>query len=288
MENQVALETTVMTHGLPSPINLQVMRDMMSAIRAVGPDPCPIAIIRGRPVVKVPEDELERLAQASDVRKCSLRDLPIIGNTLEDGGTTVSSTLFLALRAGIQVFATGGIGGVHRGEKADVSADLPALATLPGTVVCSGAKSILDLPKTVERLETDGVTVLGYQTDEFPAFTCRESGLPVDHRVDNPQAVAEIIQARDALGLRTGILVCVPCPSASALTPSELETGLALARENAERSQISGKALTPFLLDELARNTRGKSLAANLALLKNNARIAAEIQSAFFKGSVPS
>ncbi|MCC5849920.1 MAG: pseudouridine-5'-phosphate glycosidase [Verrucomicrobia bacterium] len=288
MKNQVALETTVMTHGLPLPTNFQAMRDMMSAIRELGPEPAPIAIIRGKPVVNVPEAELERLALASDVRKCSLRDLPIVGNTLEDGGTTVSATLFLALRAGIQVFATGGIGGVHRGDDGDVSADLPALATLPGTVVCSGAKSILDLPKTVERLESDGVTVLGYQTDEFPAFTCRESGLPVDHRVDSPEAVAEIIHTRDAIGLRSSILVCVPCPPKSALTPSELESGLELSLENAERQKITGKALTPFLLDDLARQTRGKSLAANLALLINNARIAAEIQTAFFKGSVPS
>lgn len=273
----VALESTVMTHGLPRPVNLEVMREMMAAVRAGGAEPRVAGVVRGEAKLGLGDEEIERLANASEVRKCSLRDLPILGSTRGDGGTTVSATLFLALKAGVQVFATGGIGGVHRGNDDDVSADLPALATLPGTVVCSGAKSILDLPRTRERLETDGVTVLGYQTDSFPAFTCRDSGLPVDRRVDSPEEAADIIRHRDAFGLRATVLVCVPCPAGSALEPVELETALATALAEADARGITGKAVTPFLLSRVAERTGGKSLAANRALLANNARVAAEI-----------
>jgi pseudouridine-5'-phosphate glycosidase len=185
--------------------------------------------------------------------------------------------LFLALRAGIQVFATGGIGGVHRGDADDVSADLPALASLPGTVVCAGAKSILDLPRTRERLETDGVTVLGYRCSEMPAFYCRESGLPVDQRVESADEVARIIRERDAYGLRQAILLTVPCPADAALPNDLVEAAVADAQAEADLLGIRGKDITPFLLKRLAERTEGRSLAANQALLVENARVAAAV-----------
>nr|MDA3873434.1 pseudouridine-5'-phosphate glycosidase [Kiritimatiellia bacterium] len=217
-----------------------------------------------------------------DVRKCSLRDLPLLRKTGDWGGTTVSATLYLALRAEIQVFATGGIGGVHRGNPSDVSADLPALARMPGTVICAGAKSILDLPRTRERLETDGVTVLGWQTDEFPAFYSRSSGLPVDQRVDSAAEVAEIMLQRDTLRLQQALLVTVPCPEEAAIPSDEIEEAIAEAETAALQLGISGNGLTPFLLNRLAERTQGRSLAANRALLLHNARVAAEIAVAFF------
>ncbi|MGA0332450.1 MAG: pseudouridine-5'-phosphate glycosidase [Kiritimatiellia bacterium] len=281
MKVKVALESTVITHGLPRPVNLEIAREMMAAVRAGGAEPCMMAVLAGRMQAGLSEKQLEDLAARTDVRKCSLRDLPVIRRTGEYGGTTVSSTLFLALRSGIQVFATGGIGGVHRGLDMDVSADLPALATLPGTVVCAGAKSILDLPKTRERLETDGVTVLGWQTDEFPAFYSRDSGLAVDHRVETAEEAAEIIRERNSLGLRHAILVTVPCPEPLAIPAREIEGAIAAAVGEAEAQRISGKALTPFLLNRLAEATQGRSLEANRALLRHNAGVAAAIAGAF-------
>jgi pseudouridylate synthase len=278
---KVALESTVITHGLPRPVNLAIAREMQAAVKEGGAEPCMMAILAGRIQVGLSETQLEDLAARSEVRKCSLRDLPVIMETGEFGGTTVSATLFLALRAGIPVFATGGIGGVHRGEAMDISADLPALAQMPGTVVCAGAKSILDLPRTRERLETDGVTVLGWQTDEFPAFYSRESGLEVDQRVESAVEVAKIMKARDRLGLRQSILVTVPCPPSAALAWAETEEAIREAEYAAGEQGIAGKALTPFLLNRLAEATQGRSLAANRALLCHNARVAAEIAVAF-------
>lgn len=279
----VALESTVITHGLPRPVNLEVAREMQAAVREAGAEPRMMALLAGRVHAGLSEAELEALAAREGVRKCSLRDLPVMAVTREWGGTTVSATLYLALRAGIQVFATGGIGGVHRGDAMDISADLPALARFPGTVVCAGAKSILDLPRTRERLETDGVTVLGWRTEEFPAFYSRESGLPVDQRVESADEVARIIQERDRIGLNQAILVTVPCPEPHAIAAEEMEQSIAAAVAEAELKGLGGKALTPFLLNRLAESTDGRSLTANRALLCNNARVAAEIAIAFSK-----
>jgi pseudouridine-5'-phosphate glycosidase len=283
---QVALESTVITHGLPRPVNLEIAREMAAAVRDAGATPRMIAVIDGQVQVGIEDTTLDELAARSEVRKVSLRDLPLMPVTREWGGTTVSSTLFLAHRAGIPVFATGGIGGVHRGEAWDVSADLPALASIPGTVVCAGPKSILDVARTRERLETDGVTVLGWRTDAFPAFYCRESGLEVDHRVESAAEVAAIMQARDRQGLLSSILVAVPCPEQQALPSDEMESRIALAQQEAEVQGIAGKALTPFLLNRLAEQTEGRSLAANRALLCQNAWVAAEIAVAFAELSV--
>lgn len=282
MKPRVALESTVITHGLPHPRNLEAARAMCDAVREEGAEPALIAVWRGQPRIGLNDAEIEELAAASELRKCSLRDLPILGKTRETAGTTVSATLHLALRADIPVFATGGIGGVHRGDADDVSADLPALASLPGLVVCSGAKSILDLPRTRERLETDGVTVLGWRTEELPAFTCRGSGLAVDQRVDSAEEAADIMAHRDALGLRSSILLTVPCPEPLALDAEEMEPLLREALARAADAGIAGKALTPFLLAHIAEATEGRSLEANLALLRNNASVAARVARAFF------
>lgn len=281
MNAAVALESTVITHGLPRPENLEIARAMSDAVRERGGDPHIFGVIGGEIRAGLSDKELEALADRESVRKCSLRDLSIIRSTGEWGGTTVSATLFLALRAGIQVFATGGIGGVHRGNAGDVSADLPALATLPGTVVCAGPKSILDVDRTRERLETDGVTVLGWQTDDFPCFYCRESGLPVDQRVESAEEVAEIMQHRDSLRLNAAILVTVPCPEMHALPNEEIQGYINESQLEAAELGVSGKNLTPYLLNRLAERTEGRSLSANRALLLNNARVAAEIACAF-------
>ncbi len=283
MNPKVALESTVITHGLPQPVNLEIAREMQEAVRAGGAEPLMMAVLAGETQVGLSDTQLEDLAARAEVRKCSLRDLPIIRQTGEYGGTTVSATLFLALRAGIPVFATGGIGGVHRGDAMDISADLPALAQLPGTVVCAGAKSILDLPRTRERLETDGVTVLGWQCDEFPAFYSRESGMAVDQRVESAAEVASMMRERDRLGLKQSILVTVPCPQSAAVPWAEMEDAIADAETAAIAQGIMGKELTPFLLNRLAEATQGRSLAANRALLSNNARVAAQIATAFFE-----
>jgi len=285
LNTKVALESTVITHGLPHPVNLEIAREMQAAVREGGAEPAVLAILDGKVQVGLSETQLQDLAARKELRKCSLRDLPVMGLTQEWGGTTVSATLFLALQAGIQVFATGGIGGIHRGDDFDISADLPALASLPGTVVCAGAKSILDLAKTRERLETDGVTVLGWQTNEFPAFYSRESGLPVDQRVETAEEVALIIQERNAYGLKQSILVAVPCPEPNALPFNEMEQIIASAGMEADAMNIRGKALTPFLLHHVAKATEGRSLMANRALLCNNARVAAEIALAFSKSN---
>jgi len=214
------------------------------------------------------------------VRKVSLRDLPVAVARRWDGGTTVSATLYLAHRVGIRVLATGGIGGVHRGKGWDLSADLFALAGIPLVVVCSGAKAILDLPATLEWLETSGVPVIGYGTDEFPAFYSRSSGLPLEERVDTPQEVAEIARARDELGLSTAILVTVPVPEGDEVPRSLVEEALAKALEMAEVQDVRGAALTPFLLGRLNELTQGATLRANISLVKDNARVAAGVAQA--------
>lgn len=246
-------------------------------MRENGATPATIAIIRGKIKVGLTEEELERLATAKNVRKVSRRDLPIAVAKGLDGATTVAATMYIANLAGIEVMATGGIGGVHLTRPFDVSADLPELAQTPVAVVCSGAKSILDLPRTREQLETYGVPIIGYGTDELPAFYSRSSGLKVDARADTPEEAVKIIHAKRKLGLEGGVLVAVPVPKEAELPRQVAEQAVEEALERAEKQGIEGQALTPFLLNQIARITEGRSLTANIALLENNAAVAARI-----------
>lgn len=273
----VALESALITHGLPAPVNLDVARQLETVVSEEGALPATVAVLGGVTRVGLSPAELERLAQAVDAAKVSLRDLPVVTAQGRTGGTTVAATMHLAHRAGVPVFATGGIGGVHRGHPEDVSADLAALSRTPMIVVCGGAKAILDLGRTLETLETLGVAVVGYGSDEFPAFTSRSSGLPVTARVDGPEEVAALARARDALGLPAAILVAVPIPEAAELPWREAETEIEEAIAEAEARGISGRDLTPFLLARLSDRTGGRSRAANEVLLRNNARVAARI-----------
>ena len=281
----VALESALISHGLPYPQNLETAQALEQAVREQGAVPATIAIIEGKIKVGLTEKELGRLATGTDIRKVSRRDLPIAVAQQMDGATTVAATMYIAAMAGIEVVATGGIGGVHRGRplarfSADISADLPELAGTRVAVVCSGAKSILDLPLTLEWLETYGVPILGYETDEFPAFYSRESGLPVDTRVDTPEEAARIIRTKWELGLGGGMLVTVPVPEEAELPRELAEGAIERALAAAEEQGMKGKVLTPFLLGQIARITEGRSLVANIALLKNNAVVAARIAGA--------
>ncbi|MGC8787419.1 MAG: pseudouridine-5'-phosphate glycosidase, partial [Anaerolineae bacterium] len=244
----VALESTLISHGLPYPENVNVARAMEEAVRSEGALPATIAVLGGEPVIGLDEAQIEYLARTQGVRKCSRRDLPIVMAMKGDGATTVCATMALAYRAGIRVFATGGIGGVHRGHPFDVSADLEELARTPMIVVCSGAKALLDLEATRERLETLGVPVLGYETEQFPAFYSRESGLAVDFRVEGPEQVVAIARARDRLGLSAALLVVVPVPAVDELPREEAESAIAQAVRLADKQGIRGEAVTPFLL----------------------------------------
>ncbi len=278
----VALESTVITHGLPYPDNVATAVSMETAVRAGGAVPATLAIIQGRIHIGLTGDQLEYLGQQAGTagRKCSRRDLPLALAAGEDGATTVAGTMILAHLAGIELFATGGIGGVHRGHPFDVSADLAELGRTPVTVVSSGAKSILDLPATREVLETNGVPVIGYGVAEMPAFFARSSGLPVDARLDTPEAVAAVIRARRSLSLQNGILVTVPVPEADAADPAEMEAAIAQATREADAQGIHGPAATPWLLRRMVELTNGRSLQANVALLRNNGRVAAQIATA--------
>lgn len=280
----VALESAVITHGLPRPLNLDTARRLERIVREHGAIPATVAVLRGRACVGLHDEELIRLAESPRPRKVSLRDLAACAVRGEDGGTTVAATMHLAHQAGIRVFATGGIGGVHRGQPFDVSADLPALASIPVAVICSGAKSILDLPLTLEWLETHGVPVVGYQADRFPAFYCRDSGLPVDIRADTPEALGAFARAHWDAGLQTAVLVCVPVPDDAALPTALVEEAIAQALAEAEREGVRGKAITPYLLARVARITEGRSLSANLALLARNAEVGARLAVCLAKG----
>jgi pseudouridine-5'-phosphate glycosidase len=279
----VALESTVIAHGLPYPTNLETAREMEAIIREHGAVPATIAVLEGQLRVGLSDRELEHLATAKGIRKTSRRDLAVVVARREDGATTVAATATIAAWAGIEVFATGGIGGVHRGAPADVSNDLPTLAAVPVTVVCAGAKSILDLRATLEWLETAGVPVIGYGTDEFPAFYARRSGLGVDVRTDTPGEVAAIVRAARQMGLPGGALVVVPVPGPAELPAELLEPAIASALLEAQARGIEGSASTPFLLRWLARETEGASLKANVALLENNAAVAAQIAVALWQ-----
>lgn len=279
----VALESTVISHGLPYPQNKETALAMESAIRKTGAKPATIAIIDGRIAVGVTEDAIERLATAptGSIRKCSRRDIAVAVGLKETAATTVAGTAIIANLAGIPVFATGGIGGVHRGHPFDVSADLMELGRTPITVVCSGAKSILDLPLTLEVLETQGVPILGYQTNTLPAFYSRDSGLPVDASVESVEQIAHIMLARDLFKLEHGILVGVPVPEDYELDGQIAEQAIQQATNEADEQGISGKEITPFILRRVAELTGNESKRANTALLINNAIIAAEIAIAY-------
>jgi pseudouridine-5'-phosphate glycosidase len=277
----VALESTVITHGLPRPQNLQLARDMERTVRENGAMPATIAVLDGKIHIGLTEKELERLANEEHVRKISRRDFATAIVKEECGGTTVAGTMFAAHKAGIRVFATGGIGGVHEVETLDISTDLQALADTPMVVVCAGAKAILDLPATLEYLETMAVPVIGYGTDEFPAFYSRQSGLSVSARLDSPQEVVEFAKAHWALGMKSAVLVCQPLSSDEELRSEKVEAAIQQARSEAREKGIHGQSLTPFLLGRMADLTNGGSLKANLRLLLNNARLAAKIAVAF-------
>ena len=273
----VALESTVISHGLPYPHNLSLAREMEAIVRSRGAEPRTVAIIGGELLAGLDDGQLTHLATADDVRKVSRRDLPIVVARGLDGATTVATTMWIAHRFGIQVFATGGIGGIHRGDLSDISADLQELAQTPMVVVCAGAKAILDLPATLEYLETHGVTVVGYGTDDFPAFYSRSSGLSVDVRCDGPYEVAAIWQAKQRLGLPGGLLVTVPVPETDEIPASEIAPVIERAIREADQRGLRSAEVTPFLLSRIAELSGDRSLRCNLALLKNNAGAAAEI-----------
>ena len=279
-EPVVALESTVIAHGLPYPQNVETAMKCESAVRSSGAIPATIAVFGGEFYVGLDSSQIERLATEKDIRKISRRDLPIALAKKLNCATTVATTAYIAHKAGIRVFATGGIGGVHRGFEADISADLPELAQTPITVVCSGAKIVLDLPRTREWLETNGVTVLGWQCDEMPAFYSRTSGLAIDERVESGGEAAAIARSRDELKLQNSILVTVPVPPEFELDRGKVEALLAEALKLADERGIIGKEITPFLLSQLSERSKGKTLAANIALLENNARVAGEIAKA--------
>ncbi len=273
----LAFESTLIAHGLPYPQNLETARALESLARARGVEPKTIAVLNGEIKIGLTDGELKRLATAHHVMKLARRDVAIALAQKRDGATTVSATMFLAHRAGIQIFATGGIGGVHRGELPDVSADLLELASTPVAVVCAGAKAILDLPATLEFLETHSVPVLGFQTDDFPAFYSRSSGLRVPARVDSPAEAARIIRTHWQLGNRSGVLIGVPISRDDEIARDVIEPFIERAQTEAEEKKIVGGALTPFILARLAELSEGASVRANIALLKNNVAVAAEI-----------
>jgi pseudouridine-5'-phosphate glycosidase len=272
----VALESTVISHGLPYPENLQLAQDMEATIRSGSAHPATIALIDGTVHIGLEPEGLSRLAQGVSLRKISVRDFgPAIAQKAS-GGTTVAGTLIAAEQVGIKIFATGGIGGVHRDAPFDISTDLGQLSKSKVVVVCAGAKSILDLPATLEQLETLGVPVLGYQTDQFPAFYSRESGLPVSAKVESAEETAQVARAHWELG-GGGLLVVVPIPKEDAIPFKDMETHISSALAEAEHQQIRGQAVTPFLLKRVSELSGGDSLQANLSLLKNNAKMAAQI-----------
>jgi pseudouridine-5'-phosphate glycosidase len=279
----VALESTLIAHGLPWPVNLETALAAEAAVRQAGAVPATIAVLQGTIRVGLLEAEIERMAQSRTFLKASRRDLSAAVSGGLDASTTVAATLWVARRLGVGVMATGGLGGVHRGASVsfDISTDLDELARADGVaVVCSGVKSVLDVPATLDALETRGVAVVGYQTDTFPAFTTASSGLPLDTRVESPEDAASLIAAHRQLGLPGAVVVARPVDAASALDRDEMEQALTEALAQAHERNITGKAVTPFLLDELRRATGGRSLVANRSLIVANAGLAGEIAAA--------
>lgn len=274
----VALESTVISHGLPWPENLALAAKLEGLVREHGATPATIAIIAGQPKVGLSANELEQLANGkTPVMKISRRDFGVAIAQKAYGATTVAATMIMAHKAGIAVFATGGIGGVHLGHAMDISADLPELSQTPVAVVCAGAKSILDLPRTLEWLETFGVPVIGYRTNEFPAFYIPSSGLKLEARADSPAQAAAMIDAHWGFGLQSGVLVTVPVPTESAMDADKVQRDITQALHEADMQKISGKETTPFLLGRLVDISGGETLRANLALLEQNAVVAAQI-----------
>ena len=276
----VALESTIISHGMPYPKNVETAAAVEDIVREAGAIPATIAILGGRLKVGLSADEIQHLGkQGTNVIKCSRRDLPFVTARKEDGATTVAATMIIAAMAGIRVFATGGIGGVHRGvqETMDISADLEELARTSVAVVCAGIKSVLDIGRTLEYLETKGVPVVGFGTDTLPAFYTRESGFGVDYRVDTAAEVAAAMNIKWDMGLEGGMVVAVPIPEEHALDSDEIDGVIDEAITEMQRQGITGKDTTPFLLARIAERTGGRSLEANIQLVKNNARVAAEI-----------
>ena len=279
-EPVVALESTILCHGMPHPRNVDTAFRMQDAIRAEGAVPAMIAVLAGRPTAGLTDTEIEQLGvDGQQITKASRRDLPFLVARGEHGATTVAATMIVAASAGIPIFATGGIGGVHRGVGAtmDVSADLDELARTDVAVICAGVKSVLDIPRTLEYLETKGVPVAGYRTDTLPAFYTRSSGLPVDYRVDSPAEAAAALRAKWGMGLEGGVVIAAPVPETDALDATEIDAVIDRAIAAVDRLGITGKAITPYLLNRIAEETGGRSLDANVALAINNARIAARI-----------
>ena len=278
----VALESTIITHGMPYPANAETAREVEAEVAATGAVPATIAIIEGALHVGLEADQLDALARNKGAAKASRRDMAVLVAQGRTAGTTVASTMLIAARAGIAIFATGGIGGVHRGAELsfDVSADLIELSRSPVIVVCAGAKSILDLPKTLEVLETYGVPVIGYRTSEFPAFFSRSSGIKLEHRLEEAAEVADAIRAHRELGMTGGMLICNPLPAADEVPAAEMTPRIEAALAEAAAKGIAGKDVTPYLLARLVELTGGKSLAANRKLIRANARLAGEIAGA--------
>ena len=288
----VALETTLVTHGLPHPQGVETALALEEEVRRAGATPATIGVLDGAVRVGLSREDLQRLASARNVAKLNLGNFAAVLSAGDPGSTTVAATMLVAHRIGIDVFATGGIGGVHRDHAGgageahhavgsfDVSADLTALASFPVAVVCAGAKAILDLPRTVERLETSGVPVYGLATDEFPAFYRRSSGLPVDRRFDDVASLARAVQEHFSLGTGTGVVVANPIPAGDELPRESYERALDEALAAVERERVRGRAVTPFLLERLGVMTGGASVTANLALLRHNARVGAALAAA--------
>ncbi|WP_371928741.1 pseudouridine-5'-phosphate glycosidase [Rossellomorea sp. KS-H15a] len=275
----VALESTIISHGMPYPQNVKTAREVEDIIRSKGAVPATIAILNGRIKIGLSQEELEYLGQATDVIKASRRDIPYILASGKDGATTVAATMICAELAHIPVFVTGGIGGVHRNAEVtmDISADLEELAVSNVAVVCAGAKSILDIGLTLEYLETKGVPVLGYRTDSLPAFYTRSSPYSVNYKVETPEETAGILKAKWELGMKGGVVVANPIPEADAMDEQEMDHIIETALKEAYSEGIKGKEATPFLLGKVKELTDGRSLTANIALVKHNAQIGADI-----------
>lgn len=281
----VALESTIISHGMPYPKNVETALNVEKIVRENGAIPATIAILKGRLKVGLTADEIEYLGKAKNVVKCSRRDIPFIIAKQLDGATTVASTMILASMAGIKIFATGGIGGVHRGaqETFDISADLLELAQTDVAVVCAGAKSILDIGLTLEYLETNGVPVVGYQTDELPAFYTRKSGFRVDYRIDSPEEMAQTLKAKWDLKLKGGLIIANPIPEAYAMDLDTITKAIEEALKQAQRDGIKGKESTPYLLAKVKELTGGDSLDSNIQLVYNNAKVGAQVAVALAK-----
>lgn len=279
----VALESTIISHGMPYPQNVETARRVEAIVREQGAVPATIAVLGGRLKAGLTDEELEYLGKSPNIKKASRRDLPALVALKQDGATTVASTMIIAALAGIKVFVTGGIGGVHRGaqETFDISADLTELANTSVAVVCAGAKSILDIGLTLEVLETQGVPVLGFGTEDFPAFYTRTSGYGVDVKVENAQEAAAVMQAKWDMGLRGGVLIANPIPEAYAMEESVITAAIETALSESEAQGIRGKEMTPFLLARVKALTEGKSLDSNIQLVYNNARVGGRIAAAF-------